>query len=223
MNFSENTLQLLKNFADINPRMCFKKGNAQSTISPQNTIQSTATIAEAIPQDFTISDLNVFLSIFTLQNEPQLQFDDKHVFILGNKGRSKITYRCAVNDDKPRKPVNLPKDWEIKFSITEVDFNEIMKAAAVLRSPNLAIVGDGTNYTIKAFDVHDDAAHSDSLDLGPCPPDSLSTCNILYITQNWKMIPGDYDVSISLHGITRFIHKTRNLEYLLSQELNTNR
>ena len=94
MKLSTDTINVLKNFASINQGILFKKGKVIKTISSQKTILAEATIGEDIPVDFGVYDLNNFLSVVSLhKDEPSFDFDDKHVMIQGNGGRSKIKYR----------------------------------------------------------------------------------------------------------------------------------
>ena len=44
MKFSNDTLNVLKNFSSINPSVLFKPGQTVRTISPQKTVMAAATI-----------------------------------------------------------------------------------------------------------------------------------------------------------------------------------
>ena len=72
MKLSEKTLSLLKNFGSINQSILFKEGNKLRTISVMKNILAEAEIAEDIPQDFGIYDLNQFLNVSVFLNHPNL-------------------------------------------------------------------------------------------------------------------------------------------------------
>ena len=72
MKLSENTINLLKNFAGINPNMVFKAGSSIATIAEAKNIMASATVTETFPQEFGIYDLNEFLSTLTLVDNPEL-------------------------------------------------------------------------------------------------------------------------------------------------------
>ena len=94
MKFSQETMNVLKNFSQINQGIFFKKGDVVSTISPQKNILAEATIKESFPRDFGIYDLPNFLSVLSLSKEdPEVDFQDKQLTLIGNNGRATITYR----------------------------------------------------------------------------------------------------------------------------------
>ena len=59
MKLSARTLQILKNFATINPSLLFKPGNVLTTISPAKTMQAKARVTEQFDTQFAIYDLSL--------------------------------------------------------------------------------------------------------------------------------------------------------------------
>jgi len=74
MQLSENTVNILKNFAGINANLVFKPGQALSTISEAKTIMAKAQIDETFSNEFGVYDLNEFLSVMNLVDAPVLTF-----------------------------------------------------------------------------------------------------------------------------------------------------
>ena len=54
MKISKNTMNMLKNFSDINMSIEVKAGNTLRTVSVQKNILAEATVDESFPQDFAI-------------------------------------------------------------------------------------------------------------------------------------------------------------------------
>ena len=54
MKLSDKTLGVLKNYANINQGLMFKKGKVLKTVSSHKNILSEATISEDIPADFGV-------------------------------------------------------------------------------------------------------------------------------------------------------------------------
>ena len=218
MKLSNDTISLLKNFASINQGIMFKKGKTLRTVSAQKNVMAEATIVEEIPTDFGVYDLNNFLSVLSLHKEdPVLDFQDSNVLISGLQGRSKIKYRfCAANMivAAPDKPISMP-EAEISFSLSQEDFDWVMKASAVLSSPYVAIESDGEKIFVTAFDPQNDSAHTDSLEIASS---NGSRYKMLFKVENLKMISGGYDVKISSKGISNFKHKALNLQYWIATE-----
>ena len=218
MKLSNDTLNVLKNFASINQGIMFKKGKTIKTVSGGKNVLAEATISEEIPTDFGVYDLNNFLSVLSLhKEEPVLEFESNNVLISGLKGRSKIKYRfCAPHMIvvPPEKQINMP-DAEISFDISADDFDWVLRAANVLSSPNIVVESDGDKIYVSTIDILDDSKHNDSLEVSDGNGDKY---RMIFKTENFKMLSGGYSVSISSKGISHFKHKTVNIQYWIATE-----
>lgn len=219
MKLSNETLSVLKNFGVINQGIFFKKGKTLKTVSPHKNILAEVTIAEEVPSDFGVYDLNNFLSVVSLhKDDPSFEFDDKHVVIVGNKGRSKIKYRFCeptMITLPPDKTINMP-DTEISFDLSSEDFDWILRAASVLSSPHVAVDSDGKTVNVVCLDLQNDAAHTDSLEIAKGNGD---TYRMTFKTENLaKLLAGSYTVSISSKGISLFENKSLKLRYWVTTE-----
>lgn len=218
MKLSNETMNVLKNFASINQGILLKQGKVIRTVSSQKTILAQAEIGEEIPVEFGVYDLNNFLSVVSLhKDDPSFDFDDKHVVIKGNGGRSKIKYRFC--DPKmivspPDKDIKM-NDPEIVFELKDSDLDWVLRAASVLGSPQVAVESDGTKISLVTFDTSNDSAHTDSLEVAEGNGD---TYKMVFKTENLKMIPGTYKVSISSQGISNFKNTKVNLQYWIATE-----
>ena len=139
MKLSNETLSVLKNFASINSGIEFKHGNKIATISSGKTVLAKAVVPDTFPEDFCVYDLNQFLSVHSLNKDPDLQFDNSNVIF--KSGRNSTKYRKTAKEmivTAPDKELNLPSE-EISFTLTEEDFTSILKAASILQSPHIAV------------------------------------------------------------------------------------
>lgn len=220
MKISNETLTILKNFASINSGIFVKQGNVLSTVSPQKNILADAVISETFPQDFGIFDLNNFLSVLSLfKEDAELEFDPKHVIVKGMGGRSKIKYRFtdpSMLIVAPDKRPNLPS-VDVKFTLTEEDFNWILKSASVLGAPHIAVESNGSEVSLVALDVNNDASHTNSVSLSDVPTDG-KTYRLIFKSENLKMLPGSYEVEISSKGISKFVDSGKNITYYATLE-----
>ena len=67
MKLSNETRDVLKNFASINSNIVFNGGNEIKTMSEAKNIMSTATVAETFPDNLLgIYDLNEFLGVMSM-------------------------------------------------------------------------------------------------------------------------------------------------------------
>jgi len=91
VTFSKNTLTILKNFSSLNSNLLVKPGNVIKTITPSKTGMAVATVEETFDVEFGIWDLNKFLGVVSLFNNPTFTFGDKSVRIK-NGGDSVVNY-----------------------------------------------------------------------------------------------------------------------------------
>ena len=92
MELKESTLQVLKNFSTINLNLIVEPGNVVKTITEAKNVLAEATLEESFPVGFGIYDLNEFLSVVSLVDNPTLKFDENYVIISDSSGRSKSKY-----------------------------------------------------------------------------------------------------------------------------------
>ncbi len=66
MYFSNDTVNVLKNFSQINPSIAFKPGNKLSTMSPQKSIMAIAEVQDVFSSSGAIYDLGRFFGVVSL-------------------------------------------------------------------------------------------------------------------------------------------------------------
>ena len=219
MKLSKDTLSVLKNFASINDGIMFRKGNVLRTCDAQKQVLAETTITETIDEDFGIYDLNRFLAVLSLhEDNSQLQIDSttKSVFI--TTGRSKSTYRfcdSTMIKNASDKSVKMP-DAEVTFTLKQADLEFILRSSSVLGTPHIAVISDGSKVTVSALDDKNTATHSNELEIDS---GNGKKYKMLFKTENMKMIPDDYEVSISFKGIAHFKNTTKPLQYWVTTEL----
>ena len=162
---SEDTINVLKNFATINPNLVFTPGQKVKTISEAKTIMAQADIVEDMPREFGIYDLNEFLSVYNLVEQPSLEFEDKSVLINGANNQV-VRYFFSETEilTTPQKDIQMP-DAELGFTLTDEILNQIRKAAAVLGHTELSLKGDNGVITASVVDTKDNTSNSFSYEL----------------------------------------------------------
>lgn len=216
MKLSNETLNVLKNFASINSGIEFKTGNTIKTISSTKTVLATATLKDDFPQDFCVYDLNQFLSVHSLNKDTELDFDTQHVIF--KSGRSKTKYRTTAKNmivSPPDKELKLPST-DGAFTLNQEDLTQALKNAAVLQSPNIAFESDGKQISVTVFNAKDDSAHTNTTQIGE--DTEGKKFKAVFLTENFKMIPDTYDIKISKAGLADFKNKTGDLQYFIAIE-----
>lgn len=214
MKISSETINILKNFSGINANLVFKPGKELKTISEAKTIMANASILEDFPQDFGVYDLNEFLSLYNLMEDPDLSFSDKYLIM--SDGSQKIKYFYSEIDilTQPTKDINMP-ECEVVLDITSTDLDKIRKAAAVLGHSELAFSSDGGEVVASVFNEKDSTANTFDIKLNTT---STETFNYVFSISNLKMLQGDYKVSISSRLISNWRNADNPLDYFIALE-----
>jgi hypothetical protein len=218
MKLSTETVNLLKNFSNINSGIVFRPGNTIKTISTNKNILAEATIKETIPCEFGVYDLSKFINVISLyKEEVDVEFKELSAVISGMSGRSNVDYRfCAAKmiNAAPEKPVAMP-EAEINFVLTQSDFDWIIRTASVLGSPNIAVVSDGTKIELMTYDASNDSESTNTLNVGEGTGDKFK---MIFKTEALKLIPGTYEVKISSKGVSHFKNKDIPIQYWITIE-----
>tara|TARA_A100001201_G_scaffold98568_2_gene84947 strand:+ start:1343 stop:2029 length:687 start_codon:yes stop_codon:yes gene_type:complete len=217
MELSENTLQILKNYAGINSNIVFNEGNNIQTISEAKNVLSAASTVEDFPQDFGIYDLNEFLNVLGLVDVPNLSFEKDYVLISDSSGRSKVKYFFSDPDmlTSPSKKIVMPK-CEVQFNLDGNTLSRIKRAAAALGHDEVSITpGDGV-LTLSVVDSKNATSNTFSIDIaGDYPAEPF---NFVISISNLKIIPGDYHVAISSKLISEFSNNELGVSYWIALE-----
>ena len=216
VKLSRNTFDILKNFATINTNLLVETGNVIKTLSPMKNIMAEATVLEDFDIPFGIWDLNKFLGTISLFDKPELEFEEKYVTINGAGGAS---VRYHYSDPSllltSTKTLNMPEPV-VTFELTQKQFNEIQKAAAVLQVPDICVRNNGEILQLVALDKADRGSNSYSIDLGEL--ETSEDFEFYFRVENLKILPGDYQVSITEKIVSEFNHKSVDLKYFIAME-----
>ena len=218
MKLSKHTLNMLKNFSDINMSIEIKKGNLLRTVSVQKNILAQAELEDEFPQDFAIYELNRFLGAVSLFDDPELEFNAKSVNIGTTKHSADYVY-CdpSMIVTPPENNITFP-DPEVKFTLTQDSLSQVMRASNVLGTPEIAIEGGphpNDSIRIKALDVNNDSTDTFQVVLDE---KSGHTFRFVFKTENMKMVSGNYDVEISSKGISHWTLQGQKLQYWIANE-----
>jgi hypothetical protein len=211
MKLSAKTIQILKNFSSINPSIMFKEGNILSTMSPLRTIIAKATIAETIERDFGIFDLNRFLGILSLFNEPDLFFTDTFVKITDGQKSVNFTYADPIT-------ITTPPEKEIKMSMPYVEFDltsdllqNVMRAASVLQLSEISLFSENGRMMMGAKDFKNPSNNSFEIDV----KETDENFKIIFSCNNMKMMSNSYKACVA-KGIGHF--SSEDVEYFIVTE-----
>ena len=214
MKLSDNTINVFKNFATINPSVLVHPGDFITTMSPTKSIYAKAQVEETFPTKFAIYELAKFLGVVSLFKEPELDFNDKQVKIVS--GRQSVNYTYAdpsmIVAPDPNKDINFPAA-DIEFSISQEELQKVVRASGVLQLPEIAVIGNGETITVTATNSKNPTTDVFSVEVGTTD----KTFNMVFKVDNIiKLISGNYDVKISSKGLSKW--STSNVLYFVATE-----
>jgi len=217
MQLNKVTHDILKNFSEINTNILIKPGSELNTISTMRNIFAKATITETFDNEFGIYDLNEFLSVVSSLDKPSLTLKDKYMTISteGSKSKAKYFYSDPSVIVSPQKDVTMPES-DVTFSLSESNLAQLQKMAAILKAPDLALVGvKGGDVVLKVCDKKNDTSNKFDIVVGE---NATADYTFYFKVENLKMMAGDYDVAVSSRSISHFKNTKLPIEYWIALE-----
>lgn len=219
MKISTQTLQVLKNYASINPNLLVKPGSVLSTISTNKNIFAKASVTESFPASFAIYDMQQFLGVVSIFEDPDFTFNEHSVTIAsGNKSIEYVYTQpemvVAPSDSVAQKiAVTNP---EITFNLPAQTLNEVIKATSILQLDKINVVTENGTVNVVVADPKNPSSNKFSVSVEGTSSMDLS---MVFAAENLKFIQGDYNVSISSTGISSFKNEKLNIEYFVMADV----
>ena len=219
MKVSDTTINLLRNYANINQSIEFREGKILKTVSPLNTILASVEIEEEFPRTFPIYELNRFLGTLALFQNPELDFTDNGVTI--SDSNHEATYRycgsSSMFQTPPEKNITFP-DAEVSFELSLEQFKKTINAANTLGLPEVVVEGTGSDIQLVVSDTGNVSSDIFSTKVGA----TEKTFRMIFKTENLnKIMEGAYDVSLSSKRISHFKREGDSLQYWIALEQNS--
>ena len=217
MKISNKTLDILKNFSEINQSILIKKGRKLKTVSALKNILAHADVEEDFPQDFAIYQLNEFIGVLSTMSNPNLTFHDKYVMLSQENGAcTKYFYAEPSVVISPEKDIVMPSE-EINFTLLEKQYNDLLKMSSILQLNDILVKGcpKSNGQYLAVTNKKNDTSNDYSVKVGEGVTEPYK---MYFKTENLKMVAGDYNVNISSKGISHFENMTIKLDYWIALE-----
>lgn len=216
MKLSASTLAILKNFASINPSLLFKEGSQQDTISLAKNVFASATVADSFPAGFGVYDLTEFLNTLSLFKDPDIEFKEGHCIISDGSNSCRYNYsEASLIVSPPAKKLSLPS-VDVKFTITQDNFEKLVKAASVMGLPDIVVTNASGELSVGVIDKSVDSSNGYFV---PAEGDHVENTFTAHLRVDiLKVLPCDYEVSISSKLISLWVGESQNVEYFVALE-----
>jgi hypothetical protein len=215
MKLSKETIEVLKNYGNINQGMYFRAGKTLRTVNSHKNILTSAEISEEFPTNFGVYDINNI----SADESPEFEFSDKEVNIKCKGGRSTIRYGFCDADvivTAPDKDIVMPSE-DVKFDLSKDDLQWVLQISRLLSTPHIIVESDGSEVVLKTTDIQSaNMSNSNQLKVG----DGNGTKYSLIFRTEFieKLMSGNYTLTISAKGIAHFQNNDRKIQYWITTE-----
>lgn len=212
MELSENTLQVLRNFASIHQNIVIQEGNILRTVSEAKTVLARSEVDVDFPSSFGVYDLGELLSVLSLVESPRIAFDEKFLTISDGSGRSSVKYFYSDPNilTSSTKDISMP-DPDVSFRLDRETMSKIKRAASVFGHTEVSVTKEDGAIILTVLNNEDPT--SNTLKIMVDGSSDLNDFKLIFNINNLKMIDGDYDVSLSSKLISHFVNTESNVEY----------
>ena len=214
MKVSNEMCDVLKSFSGINQSIWVDEGNVLRTISPAKTILAKATVEEDFDSPFGIYDLNQFLGCLSLVENAEIDLKDTYMRI--HNDRNKIKYGYVEKDiinTPPAKEMKLPSE-DVTFVLTNDVMQKVMQSCNVMQFPNVVVEVKDNQLSLVACDIKNPGGNR--FEAFVCEHEG--EYSFTYRSDNLKVMPFDYNVSISDKGISKWSSRPEKVEYFIALE-----
>lgn len=213
MQISQQTIQILKNFAQINTNILVREGSELRTISTMKDTFAVAKVEENFPQEFAIYDLTSLLALLTLSEDQEIEFGELSLKIVKNNGEFEYFYADpSIIVFPPNKDIKIEPHFS--FSLTKEELVTITKAAAIVSAPFFSFVADKGKVTLSVGDPATPASNSYKKVVGEFDEDF----NVKLPVSMLKVIPENYEVSLTKKKYVQFKNSERGLNYVFAAD-----
>ena len=130
MNLSSDTVNVLKNFSDINQNILVKPGNKIQTISTMKNILAEAEVSEKFEDEFAIYDLPEFLRSVELFEKPELKFNGGTNVKMIPDGCGTFTRSMGMLVNKPAQGFGM-RSWRYSAIINDGEVQEFFEEPGI--------------------------------------------------------------------------------------------
>lgn len=210
----KQALAVLKNYSTINQGISVKKGNELETISIDQAIYSTFKLGASdvpFPMDFSIYDLNGFLSIVSLYDEPVFEFQEDCIIIGPENEQYKYHYSEPSIIDSPPETINFP----------EVDFSFFLGAEKLAKLMKFANVSGANSIKFEKVDnmvvgtVFDRSGASDNEFTYHIDQFTGQDFTAVVDIDKLKVLNGSYTIGVKDNSFIKMSAENQSIEYFI--------
>lgn len=205
MELNEGTMQVLKNFAQINPNLVINPGTEIKTMAEAKNVLATAVVSDEFTTQMGIYDLNEFLSVLGLVTDPELTADEKVATISDASGRSKIKYYFSDVSmlTQSTKTVTMPSK-DVTFNLDQETLTRLTRAAGAMGHNEISITPNNGAISLTVCDHENPTSNTFAIDVPGSLEEDTTFAFYLSVSNLKKLVSGSYTVQLSSKCISHF-------------------
>ena len=221
IQLDSQTMQILKNYAKINPTIIIRKGNVLTTKKGKTLFSHSVLDNTYFPKEFTIYDLNTFLSVVTSFKDPEFDFSEDSKIIITSNGNS-VEYWLAASgiheamksEVRKRIPERVTQDTPIySFTLQEDELKVLINMCNTLSLDLLEITSKeivAKNKDNKSNNIYRHTIQS---------VNHIKDRTVYLDMSNILFISGTYEVNVYDENLplVYFRNNDMNLDYLVGE------
>lgn len=226
MKISASTIEILKNFAEINPGIVINPdSNTIRTISRSISIFAEAGIAESFPKKISLYKMDGLLTALSFTSDPEIKVQDNYLDVVGKGFRTKVVFSPeemieGFKNGAP-KGANFPNSV-LDFSLSEDVLTRFLSISGKLQLDTIEFTNRDGTLVLRAYDKLQVTENDFEMDIGEVDP--AVNFRFIFKKENMVMLPGSYNVSIAVDKpVARFtmISTSTHLLYYIVTESNS--
>ena len=210
MKISEDTLKMLKWMATVNGGIKIDPGNEIYSKAESQAMACKCEISETFEKPFVTTNLQKFLSLVDLIDDPDFEFNDDSVIITSGDGKNKVRF-LQSNPALVNQSNKVPRDQEgiaLEFRLHSEDLQKVFNSAKVLCVSDITLhTKDGNIFmTVSNKSMNNSSDYVD-IKVGTVGDEDLNV-SFAFKKQNLKLIQDyDYEVTVYSVGLAKFVAK----------------
>lgn len=210
MKISEDTLKMLKWMATVNGGIKIDPGNEIYSKAESQAMACKCEISETFEKPFVTTNLQKFLSLVDLIDDPDFEFNDDSVIITSGDGKNKVRF-LQSNPALVNQSNKVPRDQEgiaLEFRLLSEDLQKVFNSAKVLCVSDITLhTKDGNIFmTVSNKSMNNSSDYVD-IKVGTVGDEDLNV-SFAFKKQNLKLIQDyDYEVTVYSVGLAKFVAK----------------
>lgn len=226
VELSQNTIEILKNFAQVNPNMLFQPGNVISTIAEAGNIFAYATVEETFENRFGVHDLTAFLAVLSSFQSPVLEFseeknkaDESSKYVTISEKDGKGTFRYFGSPEKLLKFVtkqfNMPP-VVATVDVSKTELTRALRSGAMAQLPHFMIESNKKTIDLVVGNIEESSANNFRLEISE--DKTAEKFTMVFDINNLRLMPGSYKISMDGKLVAQFKNEDKNVSYFVAIE-----